>query len=100
ECNQLLSIKFVLDNSKTILLGWGENGQKYLPNLLANEKMREAFKSNKNKCEIIKLNTTMQFPVHPRPVGIDKYKLDELGDNFELKNATEELEKWIKKSSI
>lgn len=100
EPMQLKSMEFVLEESDVILLGWGETGHKYLSDLLKKEKIKELFKQHKHKCKVVGLGYKERFPLHPRPVGMDRYQIDTLGDKFEFKNVSKELDKWIKNCSV
>lgn len=100
EPMQLKCVEFVLQKSDTILLGWGKTGHKYLASLLKEEKFKELFLNRKHKCKVVGFGYKERFPLHPRPLGIDKYNLDVLGDKFEFKNASKELDKWINDCSV
>lgn len=97
---QLKSMEFVLKESDLILLGWGRTGHKYLSDLLNKEEIKELFKLHKQKFKVVGLGYKERFPLHPRPLGMDRYKIDTLGGKFELKNVSKELESWINNASI
>lgn len=85
-------LKFTLESSTTILIGWGGKGHKHFLFLLEDDEVRESFFNNRNKCRVFRFGKDNKFPMHPRPNNSSKY---DFKSNSELINIGETLNEWI-----
>ena len=81
DANNWFYIEYALNNATEVVLGWGENGQKYgVPILKSNYVLAELLERHHNKLRVFgygRENTSRPFPRHPRPQRVDqRFPLD------------------------
>ncbi|MFG6117193.1 DUF1643 domain-containing protein [Halobacillus sp. MO56] len=101
DCN-FYYIEYAINNSEIVVLGWGENGQKYgVPTLTFNYPLQELLDKNHFKLKVFdygKENSRSIFPKHPRPqvvnqrfsvnhklIHVSENKRDKLLQGFNIK---------------
>lgn len=72
-------IQFAVNQASVVILGWGENGQKYgIPNITSSYPLRGLLDANLDKLKAFgfgRINARMKFPKHPYP-RTNKFKVD------------------------
>ncbi|MFC9418456.1 DUF1643 domain-containing protein [Bacillus mobilis] len=92
EKTALESIKYALKNSNSIILAWGEFGQKYFKYIIEDDEIKNLFLEKANLCEVFDFGKNDKFPKHPRPNNPYRY---DFTVNTVLKSAGIQLESWI-----